>query len=208
MEINLSNDKELLNVLWKATDGLTLVSNDRTKLGAGCLQLAQDHHVSILLLIEKSYYSSAFALLRVQFDSFLRGVWILRLASDKKINDYNKNRLDIKMNEMIKMVSSLPDYENTEFESMSKSLKAMNSYTHSGYSANLNHQDNGFIQQNHKKEDILNILKHASYFGSLASIEILQLAQDEISSSDLDLISSALNKYLKHFRLRAQPNLQ
>lgn len=194
MGINLSKDKKFLKVLWQATDGLTLLSDDRTKLGAGCLQLAQDHHASILLLVEKFYYSSAFALLRIQFDSFLRGVWILKLASDKEINTYKKDRLDIGINKLITIISTLVDYKDTEFKNISKSLKTMNSYAHSGFAANLNHQDSNFIQPNHKKEDILNLIKFSNFFGILSSLEILQLSQNEITN--LDAILNAIKENL------------
>jgi hypothetical protein len=178
MDIDTSEHKKLLLILWEATNNLNISSDDRSRLGIGCLQLSQDHHAGIILLIENSLYSSAFALLRTQFESFIRGLWILRLASNEEIEHYQEDCCRIKIAQMIDAISTLPHYNDNEFSSVASSIKTMNSYTHSGYVANLNHQDANYIQPNHQKEEILKSLNFSNFIGKLATIEVVEYAND------------------------------
>ena len=50
-----------------------------------------EHFHSVLILFEEKKYNSAFALRRVLFDTYLRGIWISRCATDETIEKARKS---------------------------------------------------------------------------------------------------------------------
>lgn len=179
MDIDIVKHKKLIKKLWDTTNNLPIDSDERSRLGAGCLQLAQDHHAGILFLVETTLYSSAFALLRTQYESLIRGLWILKVASNKQLEEYKKNQRVSSINEALDALLAASNYEKDSFRAIKKSLKLMHSFTHSGFLANLNHQDSNSIQPNYKINEILNLIKFSNFFGIWASIEVLHLSKKD-----------------------------
>jgi hypothetical protein len=107
--------------------------------------LSLEHAVSALVLFEQGLFSSAIALTRPQFESLVRGIWLLHAASDNWVN---------KLSEPLTMESAKRANEGEGLAEMLKQLeanptapaaivtqlreykevtwKAMNSYAHGG----------------------------------------------------------------------------
>lgn len=107
--------------------------------------LSLEHAVSALVLFDQGLFSSAIALTRPQFESLVRGVWLLHAASDNWVN---------KLSEPLTMESAKRANEGEGLAEMLKQLeanptaptgivaqlreykevtwKAMNSYAHGG----------------------------------------------------------------------------
>lgn len=107
--------------------------------------LSLEHAVSALVLFDQGLFSSAIALTRPQFESLVRGIWILHTASDNWVN---------KLSEPLTMESAKRANEGEGLAEMLKQLegnptapsdivaqlreykevtwKAMNSYAHGG----------------------------------------------------------------------------
>ena len=49
------------------------------------LSVAQDHHCAIVLLLQEGLCASAFALLRLEFEAYLRGAWLAHCASEDAV---------------------------------------------------------------------------------------------------------------------------
>ena len=75
-EINKS--EELIQWLDRQIDGLDISSDERTRLAAGCLDMALEHQKAIVLLVAKSLCGSAFSIARLIFEAYVRGVWLHR----------------------------------------------------------------------------------------------------------------------------------
>ena len=107
--------------------------------------LSLEHAVSALVLFDQGLFSSAIALTRPQFESLVRGIWLLHTASDNWVN---------KLSEPLTMESAKRANEGEGLAEMLKQLeanptapagivaqlreykegtwKAMNSYAHGG----------------------------------------------------------------------------
>ncbi len=72
---------------------ITISSSDkREMLLAGFFTVFRTHYISIIVLIEKELYSSAFALIRVLFDSMVRALYMYHTYSSKEIETaYDNN---------------------------------------------------------------------------------------------------------------------
>lgn len=114
-----------------------------TAFQSGLLSL--EHAVSALVLFEQGLFSSAIALTRPQFESLVRGVWLLHAASENWVTKLSKP-LTMEsakranegegLAEMLKQLKANPDApagivaQLREFKEVA--WKAMSSYTHGG----------------------------------------------------------------------------
>lgn len=114
-----------------------------TAFQSGLLSL--EHAVSALVLFEQGLFSSAIALTRPQFESLVRGVWLLHAASENwvtKLSEPLTMESAKRANEgeglaeMLKQLEANPDApagivaQLREFKEVA--WKAMSSYTHGG----------------------------------------------------------------------------
>ena len=83
---DLSTYKDVARSCWSSTQELTVPNDDRSRLSLGLLQLVQEHHASIVILIQHQQYGSAFALLRPLYEAYVRGVWLAQVASDREFS--------------------------------------------------------------------------------------------------------------------------
>ena len=109
-----------------------------------CL-LSMEHATSILLLINAELYPSAYTLTRPQFESLVRGIWLMYAASDNWVEKLGEpltlesarranegpmpadmlKELDKAPNAPAPIVAQLKEYKEVTW-------KAMNSYAHGG----------------------------------------------------------------------------
>ena len=114
-----------------------------TAFQSGLLSL--EHAVSALVLFEQGLFSSAIALTRPQFESLVRGIWLLHAASENWVTKLSEP-LTMEsakranegegLTEMLKQLEAEPDApagivaQLREFKEVA--WKAMSSYTHGG----------------------------------------------------------------------------
>jgi hypothetical protein len=114
-----------------------------TAFQSGLLSL--EHAVSALVLFEQGLFSSAIALTRPQFESLVRGVWLLHAASENWVTKLSepltmesakRANEGESLAEMLKQLEANPDApaaivaQLREFKEVA--WKAMSSYTHGG----------------------------------------------------------------------------
>lgn len=107
--------------------------------------LSLEHAVSALLLFEQGLFSSAIALTRPQFESLVRGIWLLHAASENWVTKLSepltmesakRANEGESLAEMLKQLEANPDApagivaQLREFKEVA--WKAMSSYTHGG----------------------------------------------------------------------------
>jgi hypothetical protein len=112
-------------------------------LQAGLLSL--EHAAGALVLISQGFYPSAFTLMRPQYESLVRGIWLLHTASDtwvEKLSEPLTVESAKRANEGLMLAEMLKELEksNTAPAAIVEQLKqyrdvtwkAMNSYAHGG----------------------------------------------------------------------------
>lgn len=72
---------------------MDIPSDDRTRLAAGCLDIVLEHQKSIVLLIANLLFGSAASLVRLEFEAYIRGVWLLNCASELELEKFKKDKL-------------------------------------------------------------------------------------------------------------------
>ncbi|MFZ6709531.1 DUF6988 family protein [Undibacterium sp. TC9W] len=107
--------------------------DERHYSGMLMIDISLEHFKSVVSLVELNLPGSAFALLRVQYESFIYSVWILNCATSAQLKQFKKNRLKKTMAGLITQIED----DNKDIAGMlssghHKAWRILNSYTHSG----------------------------------------------------------------------------
>ena len=134
IEAALANSADLSNWLDMSIHGKEIQADDRERIVGALFDQVHEHHKAIQLLIKSSLVGSAFSLFRPAFETYVRGVWLLRCASEKELEDFKKDIVDKFIADLIGGIEALPDYNvGTLSKVKREAFSAMCSYTHGGY---------------------------------------------------------------------------
>src|SRR5262245_15026001 len=93
IEAALESSAELSKWLDDSVHGLHISSGDRETMTGSLFDQVHEHHKAIQLLLKNSLVGSAFSLLRPTFENYVRGVWLLRCASDEEVKEFTQDRI-------------------------------------------------------------------------------------------------------------------
>jgi hypothetical protein len=137
--------QQLHDAVEKINYDMELVSDERFTLSYKAGLLSFENAKAALLLIENELHSPGFSLYRPQFESLVRGIWLLHAASDEWIeklskpiteDNFRKANQSLMLADMLKQLdnSSAPMHLIHELKSYRDATwKALNSYAHSGF---------------------------------------------------------------------------
>ena len=167
----------------------------RHRVPAQLYDLALEHTASILDLIEKCRYASAFALVRCEFECFVRGAWIHHRATDDEIEQFvEKDEIKPKMWQLIEALEQHPPFEDKLLSNVKKKAWApMNGYTHGGIHQVSRRLVGDFIEPAFEDESLLEVIQFAGIMGLIAFGEIAAMAErkDFVAEAQAMMDSSA-----------------
>jgi hypothetical protein len=130
----LSRYKE--SILWvqQRLDGLTLAEPcKRSHLSGACLHASIEHGFAILILVDEDLHGSALALIRLQFEAYVRGMWLAQCASDSEIDKAGRDEFPA-INSMIASLERPGLLDSALLSTIKRDAwKPLNSLTHTGY---------------------------------------------------------------------------
>ena len=62
-------------------------------MSANCFDVSLEYQKAIVLLIENKLIGSAFSLVRLQFEAYIRGLWLIRCATEPEIEKFKQDIL-------------------------------------------------------------------------------------------------------------------
>jgi hypothetical protein len=159
----------------------------RSRLAAGCIDQALEYQKAIVVLTAHQLYGSAFALLRLIFESYVCGVWLHQRATEADLKRFVKGRLDKKFGVLLSEIEELEGCFNAGILSAVKkrSWPAMNSFTHSGFHQVGRRNTETSIEPNYSEEEILEALNFANAIGLLSAVEIARLTGNDILANEV-----------------------
>src|SRR6266446_8458214 len=107
----LKESEDLIHWLDQSLHGVEIKVEMRTRLAVGCLDIALEHQKAIVLLISQVLYGSAFALVRLIFEAYVRGVWLHRCASDADLERFKTDTLGKAFATLIQDIEKLNGFE-------------------------------------------------------------------------------------------------
>jgi|SRR3990172_1115412 len=170
----------------KQIDGLEVKADDRSRLAASLLDMAHEHHKAIVLLIVHKLTGSAFALIRLLFESYIRGVWLHRSASQVEIAAFKAEKLDKKFKDLVSAVETLDGFESGVLsDTQKRSWKALNSFTHGGFAQAVRRITEKTIEANYDTDEIIEALRFSRALGFLTAIAVADLAGNVKLANDV-----------------------
>jgi len=143
-------EQYVMNVLSRPTYN----NSDRLKVSKIMCSVSLEHAKSLKILLGSQNFTSAIGLLRLQFECFVRGMWILYAATDVavskltvELNEKNLKRADNlpMMGEMIKRLEKTAPKNAVDpiLEFKDYSWKPLSGYVHGGLHA-INRHSKGY----------------------------------------------------------------
>ncbi len=152
----------------------------RSRIAASCFGIALDHHHAIVVLIEGRRYASSFALVRCALEAYVRGSWLLLIASDKEVEKFSEGWEPPSFGCMLNKLDSIPTFPSEKISQIkAKSWGVMCGYTHTGGLHVQRWVNKDSIEPNYLAEEINEVLLFAETIGSLSIIGIANLARND-----------------------------
>jgi hypothetical protein len=130
----LSRYKESMLWVKEHLDGLTLAEPcKRSHLSGACLHASIEHGMAIVVLVDEGLYGSALALIRLQFEAYLRGIWLAQCAGDCEVDRAGHDDFP-SVNSMIVSLEKPGLLDSALLSTIKRDAwKPLNSLTHTGY---------------------------------------------------------------------------
>lgn len=177
----LQSAQQLVTWIAERQDGLEIKTDNATRVPGVLFDLCLEHHVGIVQLVTSRISGSAFALIRSQFESLVRGLWLSLSATADEIQEFvEKDRLPLNFGEMLDVIEQYADFGDKVLSHYKiEGWKAMNGYTHGGMHQVARRVKTASIEPNYQPEEIIEVLKSSGLFALLALLQIGRLANNE-----------------------------
>lgn len=178
--------------------GAPNISNDnRTWFGVACLEVARETYKAIVLCVAKSLLAPAFALLRTEYESYVRGIYLLQCASDKELSLVKRDGWNPKITDLISSVEKLEKYNDGALSEMkTKSWVIMNSFTHTGLLQIVRRRSKLAIEPDYSDEEVDTLFNVSGSLGALVYLEIAFVSDRTTGGNELaNRIRSVSNSY-------------
>lgn len=181
--------ENLAQTLDRHIDGLEINAGLRHRMAGGCLDMALEHHKAMVLLIFRQLYGSAFSIMRLQFEAYIRGVWLHQCATESDLARFTKGKCKCTFKQLITAIERLDGFnEGILSKTQMKSWTAMNSFTHTGYLQVVRRNREATLEPNYDDDEIIEAVGFANAITLLAALEIANMAGAvELSNELLDL---------------------
>lgn len=186
LETCIAKSEKLIQWLDSQINGVEIPSELRSRVAGGCLDVALEHQKAIVLLVAQRLYGSAFALARLMFEAYVRGVWLHQCASDIEIKKFAAETLERTFASFLSDIEKLDSFSSGVLSTVKrKSWVTMNSFTHTGFSQVVRRNREGSIEPNYDEGEVLEIVNFSGGFGIMAAVEIAHLANNEVLANAL-----------------------
>jgi hypothetical protein len=189
IEAALKSSAELSKWFDDSVHELQIPSGDRETMAGSLFDQVHEHHKAIQLLLKSALFGSAFSLVRPTFENYVRGVWLLRCASDEEVKDFTQDRIAKPFGVLIEEIERNPGYNVAVLSRVKeRTWRAMCSYAHGGFLPVVRRLIPGEITTNYSDEEKLEVIKSSDTIALLAASEMFQMA------NRMDLIKEVLER--------------
>lgn len=132
------------------------------------------------MLAEHGMMASSLALIRCEFDAYLRGCWLAFLATEDQVEGFSKGVEAPKVWEMVRDLEDHPSFKSGVLRSVKENAYGiMCDFNHTGIrQVSRNIDDNG-IGRSYDDDEVASAIAAASSWALLAVVGIASLAKDE-----------------------------
>jgi hypothetical protein len=190
-------DADVVSILDKAeqwSTTLTTIVNEihidntpHIRMSAPPCYLSIRHFSGIVLLSQHNMHGSASALLRLQFESYVRSAWLYYSATNTELTHILKEDMVFpRINKMLHALQKIDDNEFTTIKEVNKDIwNIMNDLTHGGIKQIIMHSSEGIVEQNISPSFICGLITNAALQSLLAALLMISMAHDVTAGNSL-----------------------
>lgn len=185
----------MLDYINKHVTGAEVGNSNKIVAGASLYNVALDHAQGIYTLFNEQNYTSAFALIRSQFESLIRAAWLLYCANEKQLDIFiKKDRIQnevgdsLYFSDMLKSVEKALDWPDTLSNIQTKIWGGLNGYTHGGLNQVVGNYNGKFIGSNYSIEEVEEGIKFSAMLAFLTFCRVVYLASNKNENKLADLL--------------------
>tara|TARA_R110000765_G_C18740854_1_gene586657 strand:- start:118 stop:723 length:606 start_codon:yes stop_codon:yes gene_type:complete len=198
IESDIYHAKQLSNWFSDNVDGLSIIPGHNNKLAAACFSLVLDHHMAVIILIENGRYSSAAALMRVHFDTYVRGCWLAFIADENAVRRFEEGKPPF-MSVMIRALETHDAFNSGVLWNVKeRTWSILSDFAHSGIEQISRNLNGTFIDHNYSLQEIAEILRQTS------SLALLSVSQIGALTNNYELIEQANQRAQSFWTYREQ----
>jgi hypothetical protein len=176
----LDKSKLWLGTLSKFIDGIIIDNSPRNGLAVSLCYISVRHYSAIVLLCERNLYGSAFSLLRAQYETYIRSIWLYHCATERQLQAPFRENCFPGIKKMLSALSANQDFNGLNPDKDADILwDLMCDFTHGGVKQIFMHSHGCTIEQNVSLESICGLLEKSSQLGLLVGVFIITLADNE-----------------------------
>lgn len=164
------------------TAGLEFETDERKLIALACFDLVLEHQAAMAELHALQLYGSALALLRVLVEALVRGLWLLRCASDLELRQFKRGELKKNFAMLIQEVEKALDEKTGILSRFKKSAwNSLNGFTHTGFNQITRRHKPGRLEGSYSDGDLSKALGVAGALGLVAAGQLVVLSgKDEL----------------------------
>ena len=162
------------------------------RTGESILQLSLDLNDAILLLLEARLPGPALTLGRPLFESYVRGFWLLRFASDEEIAEFNNGK-GPGMDKLLKAIGNDPATGSAWIhDNKNKNWRFLNDLTHGGSEHVRRRNTQDAVEPNYPELELEALVRFGIEVRIRIGSDLLCLMNDEIGKEQLSEKSEIL----------------
>ena len=189
---------ELIEWIDKHTSGISFPADERTKLSTACFDVVLEHQAAIALLCSAELFGSAFALLRVQTEALVRGMWLLYCASSSELTRFKKGDVPTPFSALVERVELAIDDSNGVLSGFKVTAwAAFNSFTHTGFHQVSRRHSAGKVGGNYSSEDLCKPIGVAGAIGMVAAGQLISISDRK------DLLPEYMQRMTEYAKLKS-----
>jgi hypothetical protein len=169
LELQIEKSAEWMKGCVSFVDGVNFETTNRLRVSMSLLHLCVEHQTGIHVLVEHGVIGSAFALIRPQFEAYLRGVWLHQCATDAQVSSFLAGEEPPKVGVLIEAVQKLEGFEEGALGNLKKTIwRNLNDFTHGGTIQVKARNTMDEIASNYRREHIVGLLQSSVTLALLA----------------------------------------
>ena len=156
-----------------------LPNSKRLQLASACWHVTIEHAMAIVELVRATLHGSALALIRLMYEAYVRGMWLMYAATDEDIDRAGRDKFPPN-SVIVTALEKSPHFSAHPFSDLkNQSWERLCSFTHTGYQqigARLTPQGLGYDYQD---SEILEALLWADTIALAAAAAVAIEAQND-----------------------------
>jgi hypothetical protein len=178
LSVELSKACDLSAYLSSKLHDISTKDTLRNRIAGACFSVALDHFDAVLTLLgrDPKIYSSAFALTRLVFESYIRGMWFMNCATDVEVEDFLNGTFKLpKTPIMITAIEVAGNFDEKQLSvTYSNDWKHLCDYTHTGILQIQRWNKLDSVEPNYSDNEAIDVIRFTKAYALLAAVSFAE----------------------------------